>query len=101
MLVCGLTAINEAQSGGGPGEKSFEMGVILDAKGNPIEILQEPLVGIGVGLAGWEPLFAIDVDSDGVDELVCQISHYEGGSRVIYHWGINRLISTTLASDSS
>lgn len=81
------------------GETTFRVGAILDEAGETIETLGKPSVGFGDGIGGWSPLFSIDTDGDGLEELVYSTSYYEGGSILIRHEREGKVFITTIMSD--
>jgi hypothetical protein len=84
-------------------DKSFKVGAILDTRGNTIEVVQAPLAWIGGDGAGsgWTPLFVIDFDSDGINELIANISLYEGGGVTLYQWKNGKMTPIELQFDSA
>lgn len=66
-----------------------------------MEVLQVPKVGRGDSLLGWDPKFSLDLDGDGIFELVVEESHYDGGSTVMYYWKNGKRHKAVLQSDSA
>lgn len=87
-------------------EKIFEVGAILDSKGKTIEVIRVPQAWItcpgceGAGTS-WNPSFVIDLDSDGISEIVADISLYEGAGVTLYQWKNGKMTPIELQFDSA
>ena len=80
---------------------SFMAAAILNTEGKIIETLQKPSVGMGDSLGSWVPKFHVDIDADGIEEIICGISHYEGGENVLLKWKDGKVSSIILEGDSA
>ena len=56
---------------------------------------------MGDGLFSWEPKFHVDIDADGTEELLAQVSHYEGAEMRLYRWQGRKMRYTVLQGDSA
>lgn len=69
------------------GPTTFTYAGLFDAKGALGKTIEPAKVGLGDGIHGWDPVFQVDLDGDGTEELVVRPSYYEGGSVEVYGAG--------------
>lgn len=76
----------------------FVYAALVGDDGKEVFVFQEPIVSAETW---WRPLYLVDFDGDGVDELIGQPYYYEGLSVALYRWRGGKYEAFTMTGDGA
>lgn len=67
-------------------DQHFSYAALFDRNGVEVESIQPAKRGLGSDFQSWRPLFAGDLDGDGIEEIIGEPYYYEGSSTIVYRF---------------